>query len=128
MPNSVLAQLQRGVAHRARGLDTGGSSAGALPIAAPQDPVGRCTREVSASGSSAPARRAIVLLSGGLDSSTVLAMARARRFECHALSVHYGQRHSAELQAARQIARALGAREHRVMGGDLAGTGGLGPP
>jgi 7-cyano-7-deazaguanine synthase len=79
---------------------------------------------VSAAGSSAPARRAIVLLSGGLDSSTVLAMARARGFECHALSVHYGQRHSAELQAAQQIARALGARDHRVMGVDLAGIGG----
>jgi len=51
-------------------------------------------------------------------------MARARGFECHALSVHYGQRHSAELQAARQIARALGARDHRVMGVDLAGIGG----
>jgi 7-cyano-7-deazaguanine synthase len=79
---------------------------------------------VTAAGSSAPARRAIVLLSGGLDSSTVLAMARARGFECHALSVHYGQRHSAELQAARQIAGALGARDHRVMGVDLAGIGG----
>jgi 7-cyano-7-deazaguanine synthase len=79
---------------------------------------------VSAAGSSAPARRAIVLLSGGLDSSTVLAMARERGFECHALSVHYGQRHSAELQAARQIAGALGARDHRVMGVDLAGIGG----
>ena len=77
-----------------------------------------------AAGSSAPPRRAVVLLSGGLDSSTVLAMARAQGFECYALSVHYGQRHSAELQAARQIARALGARDHRVMGVDLAGIGG----
>ncbi|MGB6307179.1 MAG: 7-cyano-7-deazaguanine synthase QueC [Steroidobacteraceae bacterium] len=68
--------------------------------------------------------RAVVLLSGGLDSSTVLAMARARGFDCYALSVHYGQRHSAELQAARRIAGALGAREHRVMGVDLAGVGG----
>ena len=79
---------------------------------------------MTVAGSSAPAPRAIVLLSGGLDSSTVLAMARARGFECHALSVHYGQRHSAELQAARQIARALGAHDHRVMGVDLAGIGG----
>jgi 7-cyano-7-deazaguanine synthase len=68
--------------------------------------------------------RAIVLLSGGLDSSTVLALARARGFECYALSVHYGQRHGAELAAARRIALALGAREHRVMGVDLAGIGG----
>jgi 7-cyano-7-deazaguanine synthase len=71
-----------------------------------------------------PAKRAIVLLSGGLDSATVLAIARARGFECYALSVHYGQRHSAELDAARRIARALGARDHRVMGVDLAGIGG----
>jgi 7-cyano-7-deazaguanine synthase len=71
-----------------------------------------------------PTHRAIVLLSGGLDSSTVLAMARERGFECYALSVHYGQRHSAELAAARQIASALGAREHRIMGIDLAGIGG----
>jgi 7-cyano-7-deazaguanine synthase len=70
------------------------------------------------------AKRAVVLLSGGLDSSTVLAMAGARGFECYALSVHYGQRHSAELDAARRVAAHLGAREHRVMGVDLAGIGG----
>jgi len=68
--------------------------------------------------------RAIVLLSGGLDSSTALAIAAARGFECYALSVHYGQRHSAELVAARKIAAAIGVREHRVMGVDLAGIGG----
>ena len=68
--------------------------------------------------------RAIVLLSGGLDSATVLAMAGARGFDCYALSVHYGQRHSAELDAARRIAAILRAREHRVMGVDLAGIGG----
>ncbi len=69
-------------------------------------------------------KRAIVLLSGGLDSATVLAMARACTFECYALSVHYGQRHGAELDAARRLAPALGAHEHRVMGVDLAGIGG----
>jgi 7-cyano-7-deazaguanine synthase len=69
-------------------------------------------------------KRAVVLLSGGLDSATVLAIARSRGFECFALSVHYGQRHSAELDAARVIARALGARDHRIMGVDLAGIGG----
>ena len=51
-------------------------------------------------------------------------MAVAHGFDCYALSVHYGQRHSAELEAARRIAAALGAREHRVMGVDLAGIGG----
>jgi 7-cyano-7-deazaguanine synthase len=69
-------------------------------------------------------KRAVVLLSGGLDSATVLAMARSQGFECHALSVHYGQRHSAELDAAKRVAAALRAREHRIMGVDLAGIGG----
>jgi 7-cyano-7-deazaguanine synthase len=67
---------------------------------------------------------AIVLLSGGLDSATALAMARAQGFACHALSVEYGQRHAAELDAARRVASALGAIEHRVMHVDLAGIGG----
>ncbi len=72
--------------------------------------------------SSAPA--AVVLLSGGLDSATALAIAHERGFTCHALSVDYGQRHAAELAAARRVARSLGAREHRVMRVDLAGIGG----
>lgn len=67
---------------------------------------------------------AIVLLSGGLDSATVLAGAVARGFACHALSFDYGQRHRAELAAARLVAAALGAREHRVVGIDLAQFGG----
>jgi 7-cyano-7-deazaguanine synthase len=68
--------------------------------------------------------RAVVLLSGGLDSATVLALARERGLDCHALSVAYGQRHQVELQAAARMAQALGAREHRVMQVDLAGIGG----
>src|SRR6185437_4089212 len=67
---------------------------------------------------------AVVLLSGGLDSATVLAIARSQGFECYALSVEYGQRHSAELDAARRVAKAGGARDHRVMHVDLAGIGG----
>jgi 7-cyano-7-deazaguanine synthase len=70
------------------------------------------------------APRAVVLLSGGLDSATVLAMARQQGYECYALSVHYGQRHSVELRAAAEIAQALGAAQHRLMGVDLAGIGG----
>jgi 7-cyano-7-deazaguanine synthase len=69
-------------------------------------------------------KSAIVLLSGGLDSATTLAIARAAGFRTFALSVHYGQRHIAELDAARRVATALGAYEHRVMGVDLAGIGG----
>jgi 7-cyano-7-deazaguanine synthase len=67
---------------------------------------------------------AVVLLSGGLDSATVLALARSQGFECHALSVDYGQRHVAELSAAVAVARVLGASEHRVMRVDLANIGG----
>src|ERR1700691_2663013 len=69
-------------------------------------------------------KRAIVLLSGGLDSATTLALAKAQGFDCFALSVHYGQRHSSELAAAEQIAATLGVHEHRLMGVDLAGIGG----
>jgi 7-cyano-7-deazaguanine synthase len=69
-------------------------------------------------------RPAVVLLSGGLDSATTLALARARQFCNFALSVNYGQRHSAELDAARRVATALGAHEHRIMSVDLAGIGG----
>ena len=75
------------------------------------------------SGAGGESQRAVVLLSGGLDSATVLALAREQGFECYALSVDYGQRHLAELQAARQLANMLGAREHRVMRVDLAGIG-----
>jgi 7-cyano-7-deazaguanine synthase len=71
-----------------------------------------------------PSQRAVVLLSGGLDSATTLAIARSQGFECYALSVAYGQRHSAELNAARQVARLLGAADHRTMHVDLAGIGG----
>ena len=67
---------------------------------------------------------AVVLLSGGLDSATVLAMARAEGWRCHALSIDYGQRHRAELEAAAQVARALGAVEHRVARIDLRVFGG----
>ena len=67
---------------------------------------------------------AVVLLSGGLDSATVLAIAVAGGFEAHALSVDYGQRHGAELHAAARIARALGAASHRVARIDLGQFGG----
>ena len=60
-----------------------------------------------------------MLLSGGLDSSTALAVARSRGFDCYALTVRYGQLHEVELAAARQVAAAHGAREHRVVDVDL---------
>jgi 7-cyano-7-deazaguanine synthase len=68
--------------------------------------------------------KAVVLLSGGLDSATVLAIARAAGYECHALSFRYGQRHAVELEAAAEVARALGAVEHRVAQVDLGWIGG----
>ena len=69
-------------------------------------------------------KKAVVLLSGGLDSATVLALARRDGFECHALSVNYGQRHQAELAAAKRVADALGARQHRVIALNLQTFGG----
>jgi 7-cyano-7-deazaguanine synthase len=63
---------------------------------------------------------AVILLSGGLDSSTALAVARSRGFDCHALTVRYGQLHQVELDAAARVAQALGAREHRVVTVDLS--------
>jgi 7-cyano-7-deazaguanine synthase len=70
-------------------------------------------------------RPAVVLLSGGLDSATVLAIAREAGYACHALSLDYGQRHSAELGAAARVAKSLGAVEHRVIRlglGDIGGS------
>ena len=69
-------------------------------------------------------KNAVVLLSGGLDSATVLAMARSEGYACHALSVDYGQRHHAELAAAQRVAQVLGAVQHRVIHIDLAAFGG----
>lgn len=68
--------------------------------------------------------RAVVLLSGGLDSATALASAVAEGWHCHALSVDYGQRHGAELAAAGRVARQLGAAEHRVVHLDMGQFGG----
>lgn len=69
-------------------------------------------------------KNAVVLLSGGLDSATVLAMAHVQGFVCYALSVDYGQRHHSELAAAQCVATTLGAHEHRVVKIDLTGFGG----
>lgn len=63
---------------------------------------------------------AVVLLSGGLDSTTCLAVAKSRGFACHALTVKYGQLHQVELDAAARVAKAIGATEHRVVTVDLA--------
>ena len=69
-------------------------------------------------------KKAVVLLSGGLDSATILAVARRDGYACHALSFAYGQRHSAELAAAARVAKALGAVEHKTVALDLSAIGG----
>src|SRR3546814_14076357 len=68
--------------------------------------------------------RAVVLLSGGMDSAVVLAMARAQGLDCYALSVSYGQRHGSELDAAARVATALGAIANKVVAVDLRAIGG----
>lgn len=75
-----------------------------------------------------PSKRphAVVLLSGGLDSATTLAIARDEGFTCHALSFDYGQRHRFELEAAAKVARSLGAADHRIVRLDLSASGGFG--
>src|SRR5262245_41798419 len=70
------------------------------------------------------AQRAVVLLSGGLDSATTMAVAKAQGFVVHALSVDYGQRHRVELDRAAQVAKALDAAEHRIVRIDLRAIGG----
>jgi len=70
------------------------------------------------------ATRAVVLLSGGLDSATTLAIARAEGYECHALSFDYGQRHVCELESAKKVAAALGAVQHLTLRLDLRAIGG----
>jgi 7-cyano-7-deazaguanine synthase len=72
----------------------------------------------------AQARPAVVLLSGGLDSATALAVARHDGFRCYTLTIAYGQRHAVELEAAQKVASAFGAAEHRVVHLDLRAFGG----
>jgi 7-cyano-7-deazaguanine synthase len=69
-------------------------------------------------------KRAVVLLSGGLDSATALAVARAEGYDCYALSLDYGQRHIAELNAAHRVAESLGVLEHKILPIDLTSIGG----
>ena len=69
-------------------------------------------------------KKAVVLVSGGLDSATVLAMAKSQGFECYALSMDYGQRHRVELERAQKVSQSNGAVEHRVVQIDIGGFGG----
>ncbi|WP_278249939.1 7-cyano-7-deazaguanine synthase QueC [Azotobacter chroococcum] len=69
-------------------------------------------------------KKAVILLSGGLDSATVLALAQAEGYACYSMSFDYGQRHRAELRAAERVARQLGVVEHKVIGLNLDGIGG----
>lgn len=69
-------------------------------------------------------KKAVILLSGGLDSATVVAMAKAEGYDCYTMSFDYGQRHRAELHAAERVARQQGVSEHKVIGLNLNGIGG----
>jgi 7-cyano-7-deazaguanine synthase len=69
-------------------------------------------------------KKTVVLISGGLDSATVLAMASAEGFECYGLTFRYGQRHEREIESAKRVAKALGVVEHRIIGIDLRQFGG----
>lgn len=74
--------------------------------------------------SSGSAPKAVILLSGGLDSATVLAIAKSKGYECHTISFDYGQRHRAELDSAQKLSIAMGAKSHRVMNIDMRAIGG----
>ena len=69
-------------------------------------------------------KKAVILVSGGLDSATTLALAREQGYDCYALTVDYGQRHHAELAAAARVVKSLGAKEHRTLEIDLRSWGG----
>ncbi|UCE48675.1 MAG: 7-cyano-7-deazaguanine synthase QueC [Phycisphaerales bacterium] len=69
-------------------------------------------------------QKAVILLSGGLDSATTLALARNEGFRCHALTFSYGQRHEREIEAAKKVAESIGVMEHRIIDIDLAAFGG----
>lgn len=71
-----------------------------------------------------PPRKAVILVSGGMDSAVTLAIARQQGYQIHALSVNYGQRHSSELEAAARVAHMLGAVEHKTVHVDLRSIGG----
>src|SRR4029077_14768407 len=107
-------------AGRAIALAGGGVQGARVPLLAPaaRPDLGRSP------GRLMTGHRAVVLLSGGLDSATVLAIARAEGFVAHALSFDYGQRHDRELDSARRVAAALGAKEHLVLRLDLRAIGG----
>ena len=72
--------------------------------------------------------KAIVLLSGGLDSTTAMAIAKSKGFEIYCISFRYGQRHSIELEASKKVAQVLGAKEHIVVDIDLGKIGSKKPP
>src|SRR3569832_1249726 len=116
VPHPVFPGAGRTAALPTGGVDSGRPPAGTHAGTVTQDPVGQHARHK---------KPAVILLSGGLDSATVLAIAREADYACHALSLDYGQRHTAELAAAARVARSLGAVEHRVMRlglGDIGGS------
>src|SRR5690606_24498972 len=104
-------------------MDFARPSPGSLPGAVAQVPVGRCAGALNMTDTQKQ-KKAVVLLSGGLDSATCLALARDEGYECYALAFDYGQRHHSELAAAERVARHLGAAAFKVFRLDMAGIGG----
>src|SRR5204862_886874 len=117
VPDVLFAESRRARGRHAGRLDSRGPLAGAPASPAAQSPLGQRSREVTMT-------RAVVLLSGGLDSATALAIARARGDQCYTLAFDYGQRHRVELAAARGVSAALGALEHRELRVGLGELGG----
>src|SRR5262245_60034700 len=117
VPRVFLAELRRAAGRHARRLDSRGPVARALAGAAAQGALGQRPGPLTMT-------RSVVLLSGGLDSATALAIARARGDECHTLSFDYGQRHRAELAAARRVSVSMRAVAHREMRVSLDAFGG----
>ncbi len=107
-------------------VGAGRSAGGAAAAAVAQDSLGGGARAVSVASMtpSTPSSTAVVLVSGGLDSTTVLALAVDQGYRCHTLSFDYGQRHRVELQAAERISRQLGGESHRTARIDLGAVGG----
>src|SRR5262245_12837296 len=117
VPRVLLAELRRAAGRHARRLDPRGPLARAPAGAVAQGALGQRAGTLTM-------KRSVVLLSGGLDSATALAIARARGDECHTLSFDYGQRHRAELVAARRVSASLRAAAHREMKVGLGDFGG----
>src|SRR6187402_3451908 len=125
---ALFPGVVEGPASRAGRVDPRRTPAGTIPVAVAQAAVERRGRSLTNQGiamnASTPSRKAVILVSGGMDSAVTIAMAREQGFEVYALSVAYGQRHSSELEASERVAKMLGAVTHKTVHVDLRSIGG----